>query len=430
MAQADNERAANDATQVAEEKEQSGSRWRQALSSLRYRDYRLVFLTSILSSGARWIQMTSLGWLAYDLTDSTVLLGSIIFVYQAPSIILSPIVGVFVDRIDRRQLLILSQLSMAVMAILLATDIALGYVEPWHLYIFAVISGVESTIIHVVRQALIPSVVPKEALMNAIALNSAALTSTRIFGPALAGLLIVGVGVEGNFIIQAVLLTCVAMAAFPLHINRPEKVNGEHASGGGIWQEIAVGLRFIWGIGTMRMLFIVQFIMIFITMPVSNFLPVWAKDVLSIEADGLGILYSAAGIGALLGAMSLATAGNVQRKGRLMLVMAMGISLGLIGLGASSILPVSLVFLALLAATQSIFFSVNMTLVQSRIPDGLQGRVMSIYNVGHSMIAMGTLTMGFVVAALDIQTVVIGMGAIVITLAVVGFASLPSIRRL
>ncbi len=426
MAQTHNERKAKDTTQVAAP---TGPRWRQALGSLRYRDYRLVWLTSILSSGARWIQQISLGWLAFDLTGSPVLLGTIIFVYQAPSVVLSPLVGVLVDRVDRRKLLIISQLAMAAMAVLLAVDIALGYVEPWHLYIFATISGVESTIIHVVRQALIPSVVPREALMNAIALNSAALTSTRIFGPALAGLLIVTLGVEGNFILQAVLLTCVAMAAFPLRITPPERESGEHAGRGGLWQEIAVGLRFIWGIGTLRVLFIVQFVMMFVAMPFSNFLPVWAADVLVLDADGLGVLYSAAGIGALVGTMSLATAGNVQRKGLLLFAVSVGMALALLGLGASTMLPSSLVFLALLGAMQSVFFAVNMTLVQSRVPDGLQGRVMSIYNVGHGMIAMGTLTMGFIVAALDVQTVVVGMGMIVIALVVVCFASVPSLRR-
>jgi len=426
LAQAHNDRGTEEDINVSPS---AGPRWRQALGSLRYSDYRLVWMTSILSSGARWIQQVSLGWLAFDLTGSPVLLGSIIFVYQAPSIVLSPLVGVLVDRVDRRQLLIISQLAMAVMAVLLAVDIALGYVETWHLYIFAAISGVESTIIHVVRQALIPSVVPREALMNAIALNSAALTSTRIFGPALAGLLIVALGVEGNFILQAVLLTGVALAAFPLRIRPPERESGEHAGGGGLWQEIAVGLRFIWGISTLRVLFIVQFIMMFIAMPFSNFLPVWAADVLALDADGLGILYSAAGIGALIGTMSLATAGNIQRKGLLLFAVSVGMALALLGLGASSVLPASLVFLALLGAMQSVFFAVNMTLVQSRIPDGLQGRVMSIYNVGHSMIAMGTLTMGFIVAALDVQTVVAGMGMIVIALVVVCFVSVPSLRR-
>jgi predicted MFS family arabinose efflux permease len=214
-----------------------------------------------------------------------------------------------------------------------------------------------------------------------------------------------------------------------LRIRPPERESGEHARGGGLWQEIAVGMRFIWGISTLRVLFIVQFIMMFIAMPFSNFLPVWAADVLALDADGLGILYSAAGIGALIGTMSLATAGNIQRKGLLLFAVSVGMALALLGLGASSVLPASLVFLALLGAMQSVFFAVNMTLVQSRVPDGLQGRVMSIYNVGHSMIAMGTLTMGFIVAALDVQTVVAGMGMIVIALVVVCFVSVPSLRR-
>ncbi|MEE2656027.1 MAG: MFS transporter [Chloroflexota bacterium] len=404
-------------------------RWRQVFGSLRYRDYRLVWTTSVLSSGARWIQQISLGWLVFDLTGSPVLLGSILFVFQAPSVVLSPLVGVLVDRVDRRQLLIFSQLTMAAFAVLLALDIALGYVEIWHLYIFAVISGVESTIIHVVRQALIPSVVPRESLMNAIALNSAALTSTRIFGPALAGLLIVAFGVEGNFILQAVLLTGVAIAAFPLHITPPKRESIEHTGSASLWQEIAVGLRFIWGIGTLRVLFIVQFVMMFIAMPFSNFLPVWASDVLALNADGLGLLYSAAGIGALLGTMLLATAGNVQRKGLLMFSVSVGMALALLSLGASSLLPVSLVLLGLLGATQSVFFAINMTLVQSRVPDGLQGRVMSIYNVGHAMIAMGTLTIGFIVAAWGVQNAVTGMGMAVVALVIICFVSVPSLRR-
>ena len=426
MAHAHHEKETDDAAQASQT---ALPRWRQAFGSLRYRDYRLVWSTSILSSGARWIQQISLGWLAFDLTGSPVLLGSILFVYQVPSVVLSPLVGVLVDRIDRRQLLISSQLAMAAFAVLLAFDIALGYLETWHLYIFAVISGVESTIIHVVRQALIPSVVPRESLMNAIALNSAALTSTRIFGPALAGLLIVALGVEGNFILQAVLLTGVAIAAFPLHIARPERENIEQTGSSSLWQEIGVGLRFIWGISTLRVLFIVQFVMMFIAMPFSNFLPVWAADVLALDADGLGLLYSAAGIGALVGTMLLATAGNVRRKGLLMFAVSVGMALALLGLGASSLLPVSLVLLALLGATQSVFFAINMTLVQSRVPDGLQGRVMSIYNIGHGMIAIGTLTIGFIVATWGVQNAVTGMGMVVVALVIVCFISMPSLRR-
>ena len=409
--------------------EGGGPRWRQALSALRYHDFRLVWTTSIFSSAARWVQQVSLGWLAFDLTDSAALLGVLLFVYQAPTFVLSPLIGVLVDRVDRRRLLIVSQSAMAAVAVLLALDISLGYVQVWHLYVFAVVSGIESAIIHVVRQALIPSVVPREALLNAISLNSAALTSTRIVGPFLAGLLIVTIGVEGNFLIQAALLTCVAIAAFPLRVKPPEHESGEHAEDGSIRQEIAIALRFIWSLDVLRVQFAMQYLVLLLAMPFSNFLPVWAANVLDLEADGLGVLYSAAGIGALVGTLALASAGNVPRKGLLMGAVTVALGLAYLGMGLSSLLVVSLVLLAVMGATQSVFSALNMTLVQTRVPDGLQGRVMSIFNVGHVMIAIGSLTMGIIVELVGIQMMTVGIGVLVAVLAVIALAALPTLRR-
>ena len=409
--------------------EGGGPRWRQALSALRYHDFRLVWTTSIFSSAARWVQQVSLGWLAFDLTDSAALLGVLLFVYQAPTFVLSPLIGVLVDRVDRRRLLIVSQSAMAAVAVLLALDISLGYVQVWHLYVFAVVSGIESAIIHVVRQALIPSVVPREALLNAISLNSAALTSTRIVGPFLAGLLIVTIGVEGNFLIQAALLTCVAIAAFPLRVKPPEHESGEHAEDGSIRQEIAIALRFIWSLDVLRVQFAMQYLVLLLAMPFSNFLPVWAANVLDLEADGLGVLYSAAGIGALVGTLALASAGNVPRKGLLMGAVTVALGLAYLGMGLSSLLVVSLVLLAVMGATQSVFSALNMTLVQTRVPDGLQGRVMSIFNVGHVMIAIGSLTMGIIVELVGIQMMTVGIGVLVAVLAVLALAALPTLRR-
>ena len=412
-----------------EQGEGGGPRWRQALSALRYHDFRLVWTTSIFSSAARWVQQVSLGWLAFDLTDSAALLGVLLFVYQAPTFVLSPLIGVLVDRVDRRRLLIVSQSAMAAVAVLLALDISLGYVQVWHLYVFAIVSGVESTIIHVVRQALIPAVVPRAALLNAISLNSAALTSTRIVGPFLAGLLIVGVGVEGNFLIQAALLTCVAIAAFPLRVKPLEPESGERSADGSIRQDIAIALRFIWSLPVLRVQFTIQYLMLFLAMPFSNFLPVWAANVLDLEADGLGVLYSAAGIGALVGTLALASAGNVQRKGLLMGAVTVALGLAYLGMGLSSLLLVSLVLLAVMGATQSMFSALNMTLVQTRVPDGLQGRVMSIFNVGHAMIAIGSLTMGIIVELFGIQLMTVGLGVVVAVLAVLALTAVPSLRR-
>ncbi|MDE2803412.1 MAG: MFS transporter, partial [Chloroflexota bacterium] len=395
----------------------------------RYRNFRLLWTTTIFSSSSRWVQQVSLGWLAFDLTDSAALLGVLLFVYQAPTFAMSPLIGVMVDRVDRRKLFIVSQVTMAMVAALLAVDIAAGTVEIWHLYIFALISGFESAIIHVVRQVIIPAVVPREELLNAISLNSAANTVTRIAGPFLAGLLIVALGVEANFFIQAALLTCVAVAAFPLQLRAPETDSDEQAAGVSILQDIAAALRFMWGIPVLRLLFAIEFLMLLLASPFANFLPVWAENVLSIDADGLGALYSAAGIGAVLGALFLAAAGNVRRKGVLMLLAGAVLGLAFLGLGLSSLLVVSLLLLAVMGATDSIASAVNLTLVQSRVPDGLQGRVMSIFNMGHALIAVGSLTMGVIVDAVGIQTMTLGLGAIVALLALFALAAFPALRR-
>ena len=404
-------------------------RVRQSVGSLRHRNFRLLWTTTIFSSSARWVQQVSLGWLAFDLTDSAALLGVLLFVYQAPTFALSPLIGVMVDRVDRRKLFIVSQVTMAMVAALLAVDIAAGTVEVWHLYIFALVSGFESAVIHVVRQVIIPAVVPRDELLNAISLNSAGNTVTRIVGPFLAGLLIVALGVEANFFIQAALLTCVAVAAFPLRLRAPETDTAEQAAGASIRQDIAAALRFMWGIPVLRLLFAIEFLMLLLASPFANFLPVWAENVLSIDADGLGALYSAAGIGALLGALFLAAAGNVRRKGVVMLLAGAVLGLAFLGLGSSSLLVVSLVLLAVMGATDAIASAVNLTLVQSRIPNGLQGRVMSIFNMGHALIAVGSLAMGLIVDAIGIQPMTLGLGIIVAALAVGALAASPALRR-
>lgn len=400
-------------------------RWLQGVESLRYRDYRLVWSTSFLSSAARWIQQVSLGWLVFDFTGSALLLGSIFFVYQAPSVLLSPLVGVLIDRLDRRRLLMASQVTMAGVAALLAADVALGWVQVWHLFVFAFLSGLESTIIHVVRQALIPSVVPKAALMNAIALNSAALTSTRIGAPVLGGLLIVSLGVPGNFLLQAVLLLAVAAAAFPLSAG--DTGGRGH---GTVWHEVAVGFRYIWGVATLRLLFALQFLLMLLAMPFSSFLPVWSADVLKLDADGLGLLYAAVGVGALAGTLAVAWAGDVRRKGALSLAAAASVGAMLLGLGLAPWLLPSLVLLAVLGCAQSLFSTVNMTMVQSRVPADLQGRVMSVYNVGHSMIALGSLIMGGLVTVLGVQAMVMAVGVALLAVAGAFAVAMPGLRRL
>ena len=401
-------------------------RWRQALESLRYREFRLLWFTSFFSSAARTVQQISLGWLAFDLTGSALLLGTILFVYQFPSLFTGPLVGVLVDRLDRRRMLIVSQIVMAVVAVALAGDIAMGWVRPWHLFVFAFISGLESTIIHVVRQALIPQLVPRHSLMNAVSLHNAGFNLTRIGAPFLGGVLIVSLGVTGNFLLQALLLMGVAAAAFPMRIPPLDvAVRREPFT-----RLLVEGMRYLWGERTLRMLLAVHFVMMAISMPFVNFLPVVAADVLHVEADGLGALYTTMGVGALLGTVWLASAGNVRRKGRLLIMTAAALAVGLVALGWSAWLPGSLVLLAWLGLVQTVYFAVSTTLVQTRIPDALQGRVMSIYNLGHGTLALGTIVMGAVADVAGIGIVVAASGVGLLGLALLAATAMPGLRRL
>ncbi len=389
----------------------------------------MLWLTSLLSSAGRTIQQLTLGWLIFDLTGSTVLLGTVQFLYQAPSLVTAPLIGVFIDRFDRRRVLIVSQLALAAAATLLAIDTAAGTVQTWHILVFALVSGFENTVIHVVRQALIPRLVPRHALMNAISLNSIGFNITRIGAPFLAGILLVNLGVSGNFVLQALLVIGVAMAAFPMRIPRMDTGKG-NSQDEPFWSQIVAGAAFIWRTQALRVLFATQFIFMLLAMPFVSFLPALAEDVLHVEADGLGLLYTATGVGALLGTAALTGAGNVQRKGLLILASFAITGLTMLAFGWVTWLPASLLLLAVMGAAQMLFSAVNMTMVQSNIPDELQGRVMSIYQMGHASLAAGTLALGVLAEIIGVGEAITAMGLILLCVALAGRLAVPTLRRI
>ena len=400
----------------------------QMLDSFRYRDFRLLWTTSFLSAVARNLQQISLGWLVFNLTGSSILLGSVLFVYQVPFLTISPFIGALVDRVDRRKPRAASQFTMAAVAVALAVDIALGWVRPWHIFIFAIVSGVENTLIHIVRQALVPRVVPPEALLNGISLTGMGFTISRIAAPAVGGLLIVTIGVAGNFVLQALVLVGVAVSSLPMHVGKAEGVNQRSGhSVGTMLQDIGDAGRHILDDPPLRLLFGIQFVAMFFIIPFTFFLPVWTEVVLHSEADVLGALYAASGVGALVGTLLLAHLGRLGRKGRLLLVVLVANGLGLMALGGVSGLYPIVGILVYLGVVHTIFMVLNTTLVQSTVPDGLQGRVMSIYNLGHGTMALGILAMGYIVDWGSVQLAVALMGAAFLAL---GMLVAPGLRRI
>ena len=396
--------------------------------SFRYPDFRMLWLVNFLSSAARNLQQISLGWLAFDLTGRPVLLASVMLAYQLPFLTMAPLVGVLVDRMDRKKLLVWSQSTMALIAVGLAIDIGFGFVEPWHLFVFAFLSGIENTIIHIVRQALVPRVVPPHALLNAISLTGSAFNLTRIFAPLLAGLLIVNIGVTGSFALQAGLLCTVGLSALSMRVGR-EEIESEQAKRLVIVRQLAYGFRYIWSSAGLRTLMVVNFMTMFLGLSIIDILPAWADQVLGLEADGLAVLYSATGAGALVGMLMLASiSGIIRRQGLLLIGIGVVMAFSLLAFSVVNTFLVTLMILGVMGALQTMFFAVTSALVQKQIPQGLQGRVMSIYNMGHIFMALGTLTMARIseLASLPLAVAVMGICLLLLSLLMV---ILPIIRR-
>ena len=365
------------------------------------------------------------------MTGSGVLLGTVLFIYQLPFIILSLPIGVLADRINRKTLLMASQFAMALIALALAIDIALGRVQPWHLMVFAFLSGTENTLIHIVRQALVPRVVPAGSLLNAIALNTIGFNISRIVAPGLGGFLIVAIGVAGNFGIQAFLLLGVAFASLPISVgkaitNEPLPPVTPRAFIGEMFSTIT----YVWTRPLLRMLFIVQYVTLFFAVPFLNFMPVWSSEILKGDADTLGLLYVVSGLGAIAGTFLIARKSNLSRPGNWLLVSVLANAVFLIIFSQATNYIASVGLLTILGAIQIVFFALNMSSVQSIIPDIVQGKVVALYNLGHGMIALGSLTMGLLIGYWGIQSAILFMNIPLLALAAVALVWMRPVRQM
>jgi MFS family permease len=169
---------------------------------LRYRDFRYLWIGTVFMSGGQWIQQVTIGWLAYDLTGSSVILGAINGLRALPFLLIGPTAGVAADRMDRRKLLIAVQAVIMTTAFCMGLLVASGHVQVWHLFVFALVTSTVWSINQPLRQTLVSGAVPRESLMNAIALNSLAFNITKVLGPTAGGFLIAAFGAGGNFFVQ------------------------------------------------------------------------------------------------------------------------------------------------------------------------------------------------------------------------------------
>lgn len=399
----------------------------QTFSSLRHLDYRYLWTGTLLMGAGQWIQQVTLGWLLYELTSSSVLLGALNGLRALPFLVSGPIAGVAADRMDRQKLMIRTQYVLIVTALGMGSLVASGLLKVWHIFLFTLITGVAWSFNEPVRQSLVPNVVPKEDLMNAIALNSAGFNLTKIVGPALGGVLIALFGAGGNFFVQGAAYIGVLVMVYWMHVPpTPEETRQSSALA-----NLKEGFAYVWSTPAVLALMMTAYVPRVFAVPYQALMPVFQKDVLGVGPEGLGILMAAPGLGAVLAVLTLATiSSRLRRQGLLLLGSLILLGIFLILFSRTTSFPLAILVLIVVGAFQVLFMATTNTMLQLIVPDELRGRVMSLYMLDRGLMPAGALFAGVTAHFIGAPATVSMMGAVVIILALLVAWRVPLIRKL
>lgn len=350
-----------------------------AFSSLRIRNFRLLWIGNLFGGAAQWIQSITLNWLVYELTGSGTLLGSISFARNAGTILFAPFAGVWADRVNRRRYMMSLQLFQCVVAALMGLGLGTNNVDVWHIFVFASLLSIPQALLQPVQSTLVFEVVPRHSYTNAIALNSGAMNLMQAFGPSLAGLLIAGMGTAGNFYTQSaayggVVLT-LALIAFPPRIEATDEARRE-----GTLHNFAEGVRYVRDNPTVRLIFLIGLMNPLLLFPmIYGLLAIFAKDVFHTGPGGLGLMASAYGAGGLLGAIVVASLPRMERPGLLQIGSIIVAGLALLGFAHAPSLGVASLLIGIAGICGLMFQAMNQTVLQLMVPPEMRGRISSLF---------------------------------------------------
>ena len=399
----------------------------QTFTSLRHPNFRLLWTTSLINAGSNWLQQVTLGWLAYDLTDSALIAGLVFGVRSLPALIIGPIGGVIGDRFERKKGLQINSGYMAVLAMAFALLLALGEVRTWHILVYTLLQGTGQALVQPVRQALVANTVPRDDLMNAIALNSFAQTSMRVVGPTIAGGLIALSGPALNFGIQSVAYVLVFFMILPLKAPYTEiDTKRRH---GTMLSSFVEGIRYVRRQPTLLGLMLLALVPVMFTTPINlGLLPVFARDALHVDAAALGLLYSAQGIGAVIGTVALASLGNFRAKGMLLAGAAACLTVAITLYSQVTLFFMAVPLLALGTCCFMTYNTINQTIIQTITPDEYRGRVMGLHMMDHGLSPLGAFIFGTLAELYGVRLSILIAGCCAMTSVTAVLVFFPAIR--
>ncbi|MHB8092200.1 MAG: MFS transporter [Syntrophales bacterium] len=397
--------------------------------SLRHRNFRLFFIGQGLSLIGTWMQMTALAWLVWSMSHSALLLGFLGFASRIPTFVMAPFAGVFVDRMNRHRLIILTQVFSMVQALMLAGLMYSGSIAIWHIMSLSLLLGFINALDVPARQSFMVEMIDRqEDLTNAIALNSSVVNGARLIGPSIAGLMVAGVGEGFCFLLNglsyiAVITGLLMMRLEPVVVRAGAKTRAI--------ENLAEGFRYAFGFPPIRSLLLLLALVSLTGASYAQLMPIFAQQILHGDASTQGFLVSAAAVGALAGALYLAGRRSVRGLGRVVAWSPSVFGVGLILMGLSPWLWLTLLVMPVVGIGMMVHMAATNTLLQTIVDNDKRGRIMGFYTMAFmGMVPLGSLLAGFLAHITGAPLTVIAGGGFCIAGSIIFARRLSTLREL
>jgi len=392
---------------------------------LRHRNFALFWFSLVISHSGTWMQILVVGWLTDEMTRSAFWVGMVAAARGVPMVVLPFFGGVVADRMDRRTLLWITQVSQALLGLLLAIIVAADVAQVWHFAVIAMLASIAGAFDQPTRQAIVPALVPREDLRKAIALHAVVFTGGALLGPAIAGLLVPVIGAAGVLFINAASTLPVFVALALLNLP-PFKPRPREA----VLKSVRDGLRFAFSRELIVLVLLVSAVASLFGRSFQQLAPVFAREVLFADVTGLGWLIAAPGLGSVIGAFVVASVNWLPANGRLAGIAVAGYLAALVGFAVSTSLGLSLVLLVLVGLLITVFSACVRTMLQLEATEAYYGRVMSLNTITFiGLSPVGALVIGAIAESVGIQAATLIGAAVVATVFAAVWVARPTLRR-
>ncbi len=360
--------------------------------SLKHQNYRLFFCGQSISLIGTWMQQLAVSWLIYRLSHSALLLGVVGFTSRIPTFVIAPFGGVLADRWNRHRMLVITQALSMIQALIFAVLVLTGWIAVWHVVVLSLFLGFINALDIPIRQSFVVDMIEKrEDLGNAIALNSSMVNGARLVGPSIAGILIAALGEGLCFLLNGLSFIAVIGALLAMKIPPQEKTAQQTQ----FFQRLKEGFSYAFGFKPILFLLLLLALVSLMGMPYIVLMPIFAEKILRGGPQALGFLLGAAGVGALIGTLYLASRKTVLGLGKVMVAAAGIFGAGLIAFSLSRLLWLSLFFMVVIGFGMIIQMASTNTILQTLVEEDKRGRVMSLYTMAFmGMVPFGSLLSG------------------------------------